>query len=147
MHKRKYLFIFSLVFLSLLNTTIFANDISVNSQTNIPINDTFTQEIYLQYPNAVNIEFIINSVDLYYFRVFEQKGNMNYKVIEYDANSSEMKELIWMWSKNYDSEIRTIQLETSEIDNANAKVYLRNGKIIDEKISFIDPLNNFEFVE
>ena len=147
MHKRRYLFVFSLVFLSLLSITIFANDVNVNSETNISINDSFAEEIYLQYSNAEKIEFIINTSDLYYFRVFEQKGNMNYKVIEYDANSFKMKELIWIWSKSYDSEIRTIQLETEEVDNVNAKVYLRSGEVIDQKISFIDPLNNFEFVE
>lgn len=150
MRKKNYFFILSLTFLSLLNITTFANNISLDTislQSTNSINDTLTKEIYLKYSNASKIEFIANDADLYYFRIFEQKGDMNYKVIEYNTNSLEMKELIWIWSKNYDSDIRTIQLEPSEIDNASAKVYLRDGKIIDEKIRFIDPLNSFEFVE
>lgn len=126
------------------NSNIANNQIE-NSESNILI-----EKLYLQYPDAWKIEFISNENNFFYFRVFEKRGSRNYYIVKYNNNinnnSSKIKELIWIWSKKYDAEIRDIQFENIKGNKADAKIYLRNSKIINEKVVFIDNPTKGEYL-
>lgn len=121
---------------------------------NIPIEKTqstiSTEEIFSYYPDAVKVEFVSNEGTFSYFRIYKKHGSRNYILIQYNNdlkyNFSKIKELVWIWGKTYESEIRDIQFENLGTDNINAKVYLRNGKIINEKITFVDNPTQGEYL-
>lgn len=153
MFKKNYLLVLVSMLFSLFTIPTFATDINrhnINVHAKESSIDTFIEEIYSIYPNAVKVEFISLKKGLHYFRLFESSGDMNYKLIEYNSseinNNSKTKELIWIWSKNYNSEVRDIQFEKLSTGEIKAIVYLRNGNIIDENIIFTDPVNNYHFV-
>ncbi len=120
-----------------------------NNQIEKSESDILIEKLYSQYPNAAKIEFILSENNLSYFRIFPKRSSRNYFIVEYnnvDDNSPEIKELIWIWSKKYDAEIRDIEFENIEGNKADAKVYLRNSKIINEKIVFIDNPTKDEYL-
>lgn len=118
----------------------------INNQIEQSTNDILIEKLYLEYPNVARIEFISSENNFSYFRIFEKQGSRNYFIVEYNKNSSEIKELIWIWSKIYDAEIRDIRFENIKANKADAKVYLRNTKIINEKIVFIDNPTTNEYL-
>lgn len=101
--------------------------------------DLYIEKLYSQYKDVWKIEFISKDENnFFYFRIFEKSSSRNYFIVEYNNDLSKTKELIWIWSKKYDAEIRDIRFANETENTADAKVYLRNSKVIDEKIIFID---------
>lgn len=122
----------------------------INNQIEKSENDILIEKLYLEYPNVAKIEFISSENNLFYFRIFQKHSSRNYIIVEYNNNinnnSSKIKELIWIWSKVYDAEIRDIRFENVKGNKADAKVYLRNTKIINEKVVFIDNPTKSEYL-
>lgn len=77
--------------------------------------------------------------------MFKEIGNMNYTLIQYDENveeDSNTKELIWIWAKEYNSRVISIDYSVKDI----AKINLLDGRVIEENIIFIDEPISDNFV-
>jgi hypothetical protein len=48
------------------------------------------------------------------------------------------KELIWIWAKDYGSDVRDIKCKYLGKGVGEAKVYLKNGEVVEEKNLFVD---------
>ncbi len=77
---------------------------------------------------------------------FKEHENSNHYHIYYPKYDGEVgiyhvglkKELIWIWSKDYGEEVRDIKCTYLGKNKGEAKIYLKNGKVIEEKDLFVD---------
>lgn len=99
-------------------------------------------DLYQKYPDVWRIEAIKQDKNVFYYRVFEEKGSRNYFISKciWDEKEASFtnQTLIWVWAKTYDQKIRSITVNDEKGKSLVAKVYLENFETLEEKIIFVD---------